>query len=179
MKQSTITRLAAAVAIPFLAFGATAALASPGHDDSPNIGQSGDISQIDRVIEVDMGEMYFTPDAYEVERGETVRFILVNSGRAIHEFAIGTDAMQDAHAKEMRTLMQRGMITQRELRHDKMLEAGMMHTDANSRLLAPGESTELVWTFSGEQDELIIACNVPGHREAGMEAPVKIGDTTG
>ena len=61
------------------------------------------------------------------------------------------------------------------LRHDRMLEAGRMHLDANSRLLEPRESTELVWTFSGEQDELIIACNVPGHRRAGMEALVTIG----
>lgn len=174
MNMSKFTRLASVALVPLLAFGAPA-LASPGHGDTPNIGQTGDISHVDRVIEVDMGEMYFTPDAYEFERGETVRFVLVNSGRAVHEFAIGTDPMHDAHAQEMRTMMQNGMMTLRELRHDLMLEAGMMHVDANARLLEPGETSELVWTFSGEQDELIIACNVPGHREAGMVAPVVIG----
>ena len=71
-------------------------------------------------------------------------------------------------------MMREGMITVRELNHDKMLEAGMMHQDANARLLAPGETAELIWTFSGEQDALVIACNVPGHREAGMEAIVTI-----
>ena len=68
------------------------------------------------------------------------------------------------------------MMTVRELRHDRMLEAGMMHVDANARLLEPGETSEIVWTFSGDQDELIIACNVPGHRQAGMEASVVIGE---
>ena len=174
MNTSYTTRLAAIALVPVLAFGATAALASPGHED-PNIGQAGDITHVDRVIEVDMGEMYFTPDAYEFERGETVRFELVNSGRVIHEFNIGTDAMQDAHLQEMTTMMKNGMITARELRHDRMLEAGMMHVDANARLLEPGATDSIVWTFSGDQDELIIACNVPGHREAGMEAMVKIG----
>jgi uncharacterized cupredoxin-like copper-binding protein len=57
-----------------------------------------------------------------------------------------------------------------------MLEAGMMHVDANARLLEPDETSELVWTFSGEQDELIIACNIPGHRAAGMKAVVTIGE---
>ncbi len=33
-----------------------------------------------------------------------------------------------------------------------------------------------VLIISGEQDELIIACNVPGHRAAGMEAVVTIGE---
>ena len=175
MNTSNITRLAAIALVPVLAFGSTAAMASPGHEEAPNIGQAGDITHVDRVIEVDMGEMYFTPDAYEFERGETVRFELVNSGRAVHEFNIGTDAMQDAHLQEMRTMMKNGMITARELRHDRMLEAGMMHVDANARLLEPGQTDSVVWTFSGEQDELFIACNVPGHREAGMEALVKIG----
>ena len=110
------------------------------------------------------------------ERGETVRFELVNSGRVVHEFAIGTDEMHDAHLQEMRTMMQNGMMTVRELRHDRMEEAGMMHVDANSRLLEPGETSEIVWTFSGDQDELIIACNVPGHRQAGMEASAVIGE---
>ena len=176
MSKTSIARLAGIALVPFLAFGGTVALASPGHDETPNIGQTGDISHVDRVIQVDMGEMYFTPDAYEFERGETVRFELINSGRVVHEFAIGTDEMHDAHLQEMRTMMQNGMMTVRELRHDRMEEAGMMHVDANSRLLEPGETSEIVWTFSGDQDELIIACNVPGHRQAGMEASVVIGE---
>lgn len=176
MKTTFPTRAAGAVLIPLMMFGASAALADPEHSDLPEFGQAGDVSHIDQVIEVDMGEMYFTPDNYSFERGETVKFVLKNTGRAVHEFAIGTEETQKAHEQEMKAMRKAGMITTSVLRHDRMLEAGMMHVDANSRLLAPDEASELVWTFSGEQEELIIACNVPGHRAAGMEATVTIGD---
>ncbi len=175
MNTTHVRHAIGAALVPFVMFGATAALADPEHGEGPNIGQAGDVSHIDRVIEVDLGEMYFDPGSFEVERGETVRFVLNNSGRVVHEFAIGTEEMQVMHEAEMRALMADGFMTTRVLRHDRMLEAGRMHLDANSRLLEPRESTELVWTFSGEQDELIIACNVPGHRNAGMEAAVTIG----
>ena len=168
-------RVAGAALVPLMLLGASAAFANPDHDEAPNIGQAGDVSHIDRVIQVDMGEMYFTPSAYAVEKGETVKFEMVNTGRVVHEFAIGTEDMQKAHLQEMKAMLKAGMITTRELRHDRMLEAGMMHVDANSRVLEPDGTAELIWTFSGEQDELIIACNVPGHREAGMEAIVTIG----
>jgi uncharacterized cupredoxin-like copper-binding protein len=175
MNTTHVRHAISAALVPFVMLGATAALADVGHSVSVDIGQAGDVSHIDRVIEVDLGEMYFDPFSYNVERGETVRFVLNNSGRVVHEFAIGTEEMQNIHAGEMRALMSEGMMTTRVLRHDRMIEAGRMHLDANSRLLEPRESTELVWTFSGDQDELIIACNVPGHRAAGMEAPVAIG----
>ena len=175
MNTTHIRHAIGAALVPFVMLGATAALADVGHDNAVDIGQAGDISHIDRVIEVDLGEMYFDPSSFDVERGETIRFVLNNSGRVVHEFAIGTEAMQNSHAGEMRALMAEGMMTTRELRHDRMIEAGRMHLDANSRLLEPRQSTELVWTFSGDQDALIIACNVPGHRAAGMEAAVVIG----
>ncbi|WP_254696927.1 plastocyanin/azurin family copper-binding protein [Octadecabacter sp. SW4] len=176
MFQSSVAKIALA------SFGAatfaTVSLADVGHDADANIGQSGDVSTIDRVIEVDMGEMYFTPGSYDIKQGETIKFVMVNTGRAVHEFNIGTDAMQDAHLREMTTMLRGGMMSTRELYHDKMLEAGMMHADANARLLAPGESAELVWTFSGDAEDILIACNVPGHREAGMEAAINMMPAT-
>jgi len=175
MKTKFAIRAARAALVPLMMFGASAVFADPDHGAAPNIGQAGDVTHIDQVITVDMGEMYFDPDKYTFERGETVKFLLENTGRAVHEFAIGTEEMQKSHEKEMKTLWREGMMTARVLRHDRMLEAGMMHVDANARLLEPDETSELIWTFSGEQDELIIACNVPGHRAAGMEATVNIG----
>ena len=170
--KSRVTRLSMA-GLGAIALG-TVALADIGHDADVNIGQSGDISTIDRVIEVDMGEMFFNPKSLDIKQGETIKFVMNNSGRAVHEFNIGTDSMQDAHAREMTTMIRSGMMTTRELFHDKMLEAGMMHADANARLLAPGESAELVWTFSGDAEDILIACNVPGHRQAGMEAKINM-----
>jgi len=175
METKFANRVAGAVCLPLVMLGASAALADPEHGDFPNIGQAGNVSHIDQVIEVDMGEMYFDPNNYTFDRGETVKFVLVNSGRVVHEFAIGTEEMHDAHAQEMRVMLREGMMTTRVLRHDRMRQAGMMHVDANSRLLEPGETSELVWTFSGEPDELVLACNVPGHRAGGMDAMIKIG----
>lgn len=174
MKTTFAGRVAATLAVPFLMIGASAALADPDHANAPNIGQAGDVTHIDQVIEIDMGEMYFDPANYTFEKGETVKFLLVNSGRAVHEFAIGTEDMQKAHEQEMRVMLREGMMTPRVLRHDRMREAGMMHVDANARLLAPKETAELIWTFSGEQDELVLACNIPGHRAGGMEGSAKI-----
>ncbi|MFD1379710.1 hypothetical protein [Fodinicurvata halophila] len=44
-----------------------------------------------------------------------------------------------------------------------------MHDHANSVLLEPGESDEVVWTFPEETDvTLEFGCNVPGHYASGM-----------
>lgn len=160
-----------------LAAAGTAAWSDVGHDEEADIGQTGNISHIDQVISVDMGEMWFKPEEYDIVRGATVKFIVGNSGRMVHEFNIGTDAMQDAHEAEMKLMTREGMMTPRKLFHDKMRTAGMMHNDANSVLLEPGESSEIIWTFSGAAEDILIACNVPGHRRAGMEASINlIGD---
>ena len=43
--------------------------------------------------------------------------------------------------------------------------------DPNSVLLEPGKTGEVIWTFS-EATEVGFACNVPGHRNAGMVGKV-------
>ena len=65
-------------------------------------------------------------------------------------------------------------MTMREVREEKMREAGMMHDDPNSLLLEPGETGEVIWTFPEETD-LVLACNVPGHRAAGMNGEIEVG----
>ncbi len=164
-------KMAAATFIGAAAIG-TGAMADLGHGASPNIGQTGSIAHIDREIRVEMGEMFFDPRSFDLEVGETIKFIIQNKGRAVHEFAIGTLEMQKDHEGEMRQMQKQGMMTINRLRHDKMRAAGMMHTDPNSRLLEPGETAELIWTFSGDAEGLMIACNVPGHRQAGMKASI-------
>lgn len=160
-------RLLHAAAVAGFAATTSIAHASPGHGDNTDIGQEGHVSNIDRVIEVSMDEMKFDPADIDVEKGETIKFVVRNDGRMIHEFNIGTDKMWRGHEAEMRKMMQSGMMTGRVLKHDKMRAAGMMHDDANSVLLEPGETAEIVWTFSGSA-EIGFACNVPGRRQAGM-----------
>lgn len=147
----------------------TLALAGGSHGGGhgPDIGSAGDPAEVDREIAVSMDEMDYAPESIEVKSGETVRFVVTNDGRMVHEFNIGTDAMWDAHRDEMQEMMQAGVMTARDLRHEKMEEMGMMHDDANSVLLGPGESAEIVWTFP-DGGTVGFACNVPGHREAGM-----------
>lgn len=144
---------------------AASAVASPGHGDG--IGEPGDAAQVDRSITIEMDEMKFSPETVEVEPGETIRFEVVNVGRAVHEFNIGTNETWNGHRGEMQKMMREGMMTMRSINHDQMMETGMMHDDANSVLLEPGDTGEVIWTFP-EGAEIGFACNVPGHREAGM-----------
>ena len=44
---------------------------------------------------------------------------------------------------------------------------------ANSVHVAPGETRELIWTFS-KNGALMIACNYPGHSELGMTGSLEV-----
>ncbi len=141
---------------------------SGGHDShDASIGSAGNPADVDREIVVSMHEMEYDPETVEVAAGETIRFVVNNDGRMVHEFNIGTDETWDAHRGEMQEMMKAGVMTASRIRHEKMEETGMMHDDANSVLLEPGETAEIVWIFP-EDGTVGFACNVPGHREAGM-----------
>ena len=45
--------------------------------------------------------MRFTPDRMELRQGDTVRFVVHNTGKLMHEFVIGTKRELDAHAALM------------------------------------------------------------------------------
>lgn len=170
---STVTALAITAAL-----SAPAVWAGPGHaeghhgEGSPNIGQPGDAEAVSRTIEVTLSDNYYEPEEITVEQGETVRFIVTNTGAFVHEFNIGTAAMHDAHQEEMMMMMEHGVLEPDSINHDMMkMDMGdghtMDHDDPNSVLLEPGESADIVWTFS-EATDLEFACNIPGHYQAGM-----------
>ena len=162
---------AAALTAAILSLAATPAFAagghSGGHGDQPNIGQAGAPDHVDRVIRVSMGEMYFSPSDLQVQRGETIRFVIKNEGDFVHEFNLGTAEMHLAHAEEMMMMFDSGVLEADRINHDMMNMTDMAHDDANSVLLEPGKSAEILWTFSGDAS-LELSCNVPGHRESGM-----------
>lgn len=162
------TKLLTTVAAGFLAMTSTAALADIGHGAAPTFGTPGEEHHVSRTIEVPMGEMYFDPATITVEPGETIRFVIINEGDAVHEFNLGTEADWVSHVNEMDRMTEEGMITYDRINHAKMREMGMMHSDPNSALLEPGERAEVIWRFPDEATEVGYACNVPGHREAGM-----------
>jgi len=148
---------------------AGSAMAGAGHGSS--IGKAGDPGKVDRVIEVSMDEMRYEPSQVSVKEGETIKFVVRNDGNLVHEFNLGTKEMWKGHRKEMKNMLKSGMMTMKKLDHTKMMEGGMMHDEGNSALLEPGQTAEVVWTFS-DATEMGFACNVPGHREGGMVGKV-------
>ncbi|VVO70311.1 hypothetical protein PS862_01303 [Pseudomonas fluorescens] len=144
--------------------------ASPAH--TFDFGQPAPAAKATRSIEVVMGDMSFTPKAIEIKAGETVRFVLVNKGRLLHEFNLGDAAMHARHQQEMLKMQQSGMLTptgMKDMDHGSMpgMDHGMKHDDPNSVLVEPGKTAELTWTFS-KATHLEFACNIPGHYQAGM-----------
>ncbi len=137
-------------------------------------GQAADAADADRTVEIDLVDNAYRPATVAVEAGETVRFLVTNKGELVHEFSIGTPAMHQAHRKEMMQMMDDGVLEADRINHAKMKGShGMSHADPNSVLLEPGRSGEVVWTFP-QAGNVEIACNVPGHYEAGMKGVIDI-----
>jgi uncharacterized cupredoxin-like copper-binding protein len=111
----------------------------------------------DQVIKVSMEDsMRFVVDKpINVRNGEVVKFILTNNGQMNHEFSIGSKSEQMSHQKMMAN------------------NPGMMHQDGSSITVKPGETKEITWEFKGHK-EVIFACNIPGHYQAGMHMSTTI-----
>ena len=88
------------------------------------------------------------------EKGETIRFLLKNSGQLPHEMVIGSLADLQAHAIEMRK------------------NPGMKHVEPNAITLNPGQRGGLVWKFD-QVGTIDFACTIPGHMEGGMVGSVR------
>ncbi|MGY2196969.1 copper-resistant cuproprotein CopI [Pseudomonas gingeri] len=153
------------------------AWASPAHYD---FGQPAPAAKATRTIEVTMTDIAFSAKELEVKAGETVRFVLINKGRLLHEFNLGEASMHAAHQQEMLKMQQSGMLTPTGMQmagmdHSAMagMDHGMKHDDPNSVLVEPGKTAELTWTFS-KADNLQFACNIPGHYQAGMVGQLKV-----
>jgi uncharacterized cupredoxin-like copper-binding protein len=121
-----------------------------------------------------MYDNYYEPKNISVSAGETVRFVIKNAGKLVHEFNIANADMHTEHQKEMLDMMKSGMLMPSHIDHSKMHGQGAMaHDDPNSVLLEPGKSGEIIWKFARAKD-LEFACNVPGHYTAGMVGRIKL-----
>lgn len=164
-------------------------MASSAHTLS--FGHAAPAAQATRTVELTLGDMFFEHKAIQVKAGETVRFVLVNKGRLLHEFNLGDAAMHAEHQKEMLAMQQGGMLSPTGMSHEAMnhevMDHGSMmqgamnnhkpmkHDAPNSVLVEPGKTAELTWTFSKAVD-LEFACNIPGHYQAGMVGKINIVD---
>ena len=151
-----IAGFAATSANPALAHGDKAMKAGPVVKEQKPWGIAGDLSSVKRTVTLTMDDkMRFTPDTLSFKEGETVRFIVKNQGKLLHEMVIGTRAELDAHAALMEKFP--------NMAHD---EPYMAHVD-------PGKQGGLVWTFNRPGD-FEFACLVAGHFAAGMKGRIKV-----
>lgn len=157
-----------AVATIALALAGGAAFAHEGAHRNPNApvkkeqkpwGIAGDAKAVTRTVGIAMADtMRFTPSRVEVMQGETVRFVISNKGRLLHEMVIGDKQTLDEHAALMARFP--------KMEHD---EPFMAHVPA-------GKQGALVWNFN-RPGEFDFACLVAGHYQAGMIGKITVAAT--
>jgi len=153
--------------------------ATHGHGNKAAIGQPGKAANAKRTIQITMHDNYYEPEKIKLKEGETIRFIVKNSGALVHEFSIATAEMHKAHTPEMMMMVEHGVLKADSINWDaaKKMQASMghgMHNEPNSLLLEPGKSGEIIWHFP-KHATLEFACNVPGHYDAGMTGKIELG----
>jgi uncharacterized cupredoxin-like copper-binding protein len=119
-------------------------------------GRAGDPKKATRTVRIQgTDSMRYTPAEFTVKQGETVRFLVKNAGKMMHETVIGTMAELQEHYEVMKKFP--------DMEHD---EPHMVH-------LRPGETGEMVWQFT-KAGEFFFACLIPGHLEAGMIGKITV-----
>ena len=147
-------------------------------DKNMKIGTKGKESEINRVIVVKMFDNYYEPNSFDISRGETIKFKVINSGELVHEFNIANAMMHKKHMPEMQKMVDNEILFPDSIDKDKMkkmakLDKSMGHSHSNSVLLEPNQTGEIIWKFV-DAVNIEIACNVPGHYEAGMIAKANL-----
>lgn len=119
-------------------------------------GRAGDPKKVTRTVSIGMDDrMRFYPAQVIVKKGETIRFVVSNRGKLLHEMVLGTDEELRKHAELMRKF------------------PGMEHDEAYMVHVKPGAKGDVVWTFDKE-GEFAFACLIAGHFEAGMSGKVVV-----
>lgn len=164
MKKLTILTLAAATVLaasaPAFAHGDEEHAKHRTYDASKvedtAFGREGDPNKVVRTIKLDMADtMRFTPSDVTIKRGQTVRFVVHNSGKVLHEMVLGTVEALKEHAALMKKFPE------------------MEHSDPNMAHVKPGATGQIVWQFN-QIGDFQFACLQPGHFEAGMVGKVTV-----
>ena len=120
------------------------------------IGKPGVAAKVTRTIAVDMADnLRYTPSNIRVKRGETIRFVITNSGQTKHELSLGTEKELLEHLEVMKKF------------------PDMEHDEPNKLTLAPGKQGEIVWQFT-KAGPVHFGCLMPGHYEGGMKGLVQV-----
>ncbi|WP_458527149.1 cupredoxin domain-containing protein [Onishia taeanensis] len=154
-----------------LSLAAASAFAAGEHGSSHSATTD---AEVDRTVQIEAGDMWFGPEELNISSGETVRFEVVNTGNLQHEFVIGDAEAQEAHREMMQAMGDsHGDGHHGHGGHD--MAEGAHGGKMPSITLAPGETTELIWTAPADVDTLVYACNIPGHYESGMFGEINLG----
>ncbi len=147
-------------------------------DKNMKIGSKGKESEVSRVVKVVMYDNYYEPSSFQIKAGETVKFEVENAGMLVHEFNIANKMMHMEHQPEMMKMVENGILLAFSIDKEKMnkmakMDKSMGHSHSNSVLLEPRQKGEIIWKFDNAVN-IEVACNVPGHYQAGMIAKVDI-----
>ena len=119
-------------------------------------GIAGDAKGVKRTINITMTDnMRFTPDKIEVKQGETIKFLLKNDGKMLHEMVIGTKKELEEHAALM------------------LKFPTMEHEEPYMAHVPVGKTGEIIWTFNRAGD-FDFACLIAGHYQAGMVGKITV-----
>ena len=147
-------------------------------DKNMKIGSKGNVNDISRVIRVIMYDNYYEPSTFQINAGETIKFEVENAGELVHEFNIANKMMHMKHQPEMEKMVENEILFADSIDKDKMkkmakMDKSMGHSHSNSVLLEPKQKGDIIWKFDNAVN-IEVACNVPGHYQAGMIAKVNI-----
>ena len=119
-------------------------------------GKAGNPKKVTRTVRFRMSDkMRFDPSHITVKRGETVRFVVQNDGKLLHEMVFGTMQELRDHAEQMKKFP--------DMEHD---EPYMAH-------VPPGKTGEIIWQFT-RPGVFDFACLIAGHFDAGMMGKVTV-----
>lgn len=119
-------------------------------------GIAGDAKKARRTVQIRMLDtMRFSPEKITVKQGETIKFVIKNTGAMLHEFVIGTPKENAEHAALM------------------VKFPNMEHSEPYMAHVPPGKTGEIIWTFN-QPGEFEFACLIAGHYQAGMRGTVHV-----
>ena len=128
----------------------------PVKKEQKDWGIAGDAKAAKRTIEVSMLDtMKFSPDKVAVKVGDTIKFVVKNTGGQMHEFVIGTQKENAEHAALM------------------MKFPNMEHDEPYMAHVPPGKIGEIIWKFNKAGD-FDFACLIAGHYQAGMIGKITV-----
>ena len=147
-------------------------------DKNMKIGSKGNENEISRIIKVVMYDNYYDPSSFQINAGETIKFEVENAGDLVHEFNIANKMMHMKHQPEMEKMFDNEILFSDYIDKEKMkimakMDKSMGHSHSNSVLLEPKQKGDIIWKFDNAVD-IEVACNIPGHYQAGMIAEVNI-----